>query len=170
MNVTREVIYDLLPAYFAGDASSDTRALVEAYFETDPEFARMASRFRSLIADRQASSDAADAAADAGERERERFHCARVAAELPQKARASALGFGFASLFSFGIALLTWRPPMNAFYNPGVILGVLFGVAAVLVFALSFRVKPDSWWRDLAGLDDESLKSVGFRRRFRKQA
>jgi hypothetical protein len=36
MKVTREVIYDLLPSYFAGDASDDTRALVEAYFETDP--------------------------------------------------------------------------------------------------------------------------------------
>ena len=159
MKVTREVIYDLLPSYFAGDASHDTRALVEAYFETDPEFARMASRFQSLIADRQRSD-----AADAGTRERETFQCARTAAELPQKARASALGFGFASLFSFGVALLTWRPPMNAVYNPGVILGVLFGVAAVAVFALSFRVKPDSWWRDLAGLDDESLKTVGYGR------
>jgi anti-sigma factor RsiW len=165
MKVTRDVIYDLLPSYFAGDASHDTRALVEAYFETDPEFARMASRFQTLIADRQRS----DAAADAGTREREAFQCARTAAELPQKARASALGFGFASLFSFGVALLTWRPPMNAFYNPGVLLGVIFGVTAVVVFALSFRVKPDSWWRDLAGLDDETLKSVGFRNRFRKQ-
>jgi anti-sigma factor RsiW len=165
MKVTRDVIYDLLPSYFAGDASQDTRALVEAYFETDPEFARMASRFQSLIADRQASSGAADAATEVRARERETFQCARTAAELPQKARASALGFGFASLFSFGVALLTWRPPMNAFYNPGVLLGVIFLVTAVVVFALSFRVRPDSWWRGLAGLDDETLKSVGFRSR-----
>jgi anti-sigma factor RsiW len=165
MNVTREVIYDLLPSYFAGDASDDTRALVEAYFETDPEFARMASRFQSLIADRHASSGAADAAADAGTRERETFQCARAAAELPQKTRAAALGWGFASLFSFGMAMLTWRGPMMGPWNPGIILGVCFGVAAVVVFALSFRVKADSWWRDVAGLDDESLKSMGFRTR-----
>ena len=37
MNVTREVIYDLLPAYFAGEASADTRALVEEFFATDAE-------------------------------------------------------------------------------------------------------------------------------------
>ena len=34
MNVTREVIFDLLPVYFAGDASADTRALVEDFFAT----------------------------------------------------------------------------------------------------------------------------------------
>ena len=55
------------------------------------------------------------------------FHAAREAAELPQKTRAAALIWGFAALFSFGIAMLTWRGPMRAFYNPGVILGVVFG-------------------------------------------
>ena len=39
MNVTREVIIDLLPLYLAGEASRDTRALVEEYLEQDPELA-----------------------------------------------------------------------------------------------------------------------------------
>jgi hypothetical protein len=39
MNVTREVIHDLWPAYAAGEASADTRALVEAFLQQDPEFA-----------------------------------------------------------------------------------------------------------------------------------
>ena len=76
-----------------------------------------------------------------------------------------ALGFGFASLFSFGIAMLTWRGPMSGPWNPGLILGVFFGVMAVFVFALSYRVKPDSWWRDIVGLDDESLKTMRFKSR-----
>ena len=42
MNVTRNVIRDLLPAYFAGDASDDTRHFVEEYFRQDPEFERTA--------------------------------------------------------------------------------------------------------------------------------
>jgi hypothetical protein len=42
MNITREVITDLLPAYLADAASADTRALVEEFFRQDPEFARMA--------------------------------------------------------------------------------------------------------------------------------
>lgn len=40
MEVTRNVIADLLPAYLSDEASKDTRALVEAYLKTDPEFAR----------------------------------------------------------------------------------------------------------------------------------
>jgi hypothetical protein len=31
MNVTRDVIYDLLPGYFSGDLSPDTRALVDEF-------------------------------------------------------------------------------------------------------------------------------------------
>ncbi len=159
MKVTREVIYDLLPSYFAGDASDDTRALVEAYFETDPEFARMASRFHTIVGERQRPAAVVEA------RERDAFCSARAAVELPQKTRAMALGFGFASLFSFGMAMLTWRGPMSGPWNPGVILGVCFAIGAVVTFALSFRVKPDSWWRDMVGLDDESLKTMGFRTR-----
>jgi hypothetical protein len=41
MNVTREVIDDLWPAYAAGEASADTRTLVEAFLQQDPEFARL---------------------------------------------------------------------------------------------------------------------------------
>jgi hypothetical protein len=42
MKITREVITDLLPAYLANEASSDTRALVEEFFKQDPEFAALA--------------------------------------------------------------------------------------------------------------------------------
>jgi hypothetical protein len=158
MKVTRDVIYDLLPSYFAGDASDDTRALIEAYFETDPEFARMAARFQSIVAERPQ-------AAPAEEREREAFCSAREAVELPQKTRAIALGLGFGSLFAFGIAMLTWRGPMQGPWNPGVILGACFAVAAVVVFAASFRINVHSWWREMAGLDDASLDSLGMGRR-----
>jgi hypothetical protein len=41
-----------------------------------------------------------------------------------------------------------------------VILGVMFLAGAVLTFALSFVVKPESRWRALAGLDDDTLKSI----------
>jgi anti-sigma factor RsiW len=41
MNVTRQVIADLWPAYAAGEASPDTRALVEAFLQQDPEFAKV---------------------------------------------------------------------------------------------------------------------------------
>jgi len=40
MNVTREVILDLLPVYLSGEASPATRALVEEYMKQDPDLAQ----------------------------------------------------------------------------------------------------------------------------------
>ena len=40
MNISKEVIRDLLPIYVAGEASADTRALLEDYLRANPEFAR----------------------------------------------------------------------------------------------------------------------------------
>jgi anti-sigma factor RsiW len=51
MQVTRDVILDLAPAYLTGEASSDTRALVDAYLAGDPELAAwMADQHRHTFA------------------------------------------------------------------------------------------------------------------------
>jgi hypothetical protein len=42
MNITREVMTDLLPVYFSGEASEDTKQLVEIYFRENPDFERIA--------------------------------------------------------------------------------------------------------------------------------
>ena len=47
MNLEREVIVDLLPAYFSGEASAATRALVEDYFRQHPEFEKPAARWKA---------------------------------------------------------------------------------------------------------------------------
>jgi hypothetical protein len=39
VNISRDVVKDLIAVYLAGDASADTRALVESYLKTDPELA-----------------------------------------------------------------------------------------------------------------------------------
>ena len=44
MNVKRDVITDLLPVYFSGEASEDTKQLVEIYFRENPDFERTARR------------------------------------------------------------------------------------------------------------------------------
>ena len=41
MNITRDVITDLLPVYLSGEASADTQTLVTEFLATDPEFARL---------------------------------------------------------------------------------------------------------------------------------
>lgn len=48
MNVSREVILDLLPVYLAGEASPATRALVDEYLQQDSE---LANHVRTLSAD-----------------------------------------------------------------------------------------------------------------------
>jgi len=47
MTITRDVIIDLLPVYAAGEASADTRALVEQYLNND---ASLSALLRSLQA------------------------------------------------------------------------------------------------------------------------
>jgi hypothetical protein len=53
MNVTQEVILDLLPLYLSGEASPATRALVEEYMKQDAE---LAQRIRLQWADNLAKA------------------------------------------------------------------------------------------------------------------
>ena len=48
MEITRDVILDLLPLYLAGEVSEDTRSLVENYLEEDPKLAAIAARFDEM--------------------------------------------------------------------------------------------------------------------------
>ena len=48
MNITRNVILDLLPLYVANEVSADTRTLVEKYLETDSELANVAKQLSAL--------------------------------------------------------------------------------------------------------------------------
>jgi anti-sigma factor RsiW len=47
MNLTREIVKDLLPLYVSGEASADSRALVESFLAKDPELARLADALRA---------------------------------------------------------------------------------------------------------------------------
>jgi hypothetical protein len=48
MTITDSIISDLLPIYYAGDCSSDTKTLVDDYFKSHPDFAKGAG---SRVAD-----------------------------------------------------------------------------------------------------------------------
>lgn len=49
MEVTRDVILDLLPLYLADEVSADTRALVEKHLEADAELTRIAEQSRAEL-------------------------------------------------------------------------------------------------------------------------
>ena len=74
MNVTREVIYDLLPGYFSGDISPDTRALVDEFLRRDPEFSRMLERVKAAQGSRPLTSAAVPGDREAFERARSWLH------------------------------------------------------------------------------------------------
>lgn len=48
MNITRDVVKDLLTVYLAGDASADTRAVVEEWLRSDRELAGAVELARGL--------------------------------------------------------------------------------------------------------------------------
>ena len=48
MEITRNVILDLLPLYLANEVSDDTRSLIEKYLETDPDLAHLVTQSASL--------------------------------------------------------------------------------------------------------------------------
>lgn len=48
MEITRNVIIDLLPLYIEEEASDDTKRLVKEYLEMDPELAEMAKETADL--------------------------------------------------------------------------------------------------------------------------
>jgi anti-sigma factor RsiW len=63
MNVTRDVVSDLWPLYASGEATADTRALVEAFLAADPDFARTLRRVVELPSADSPSLPDAEAAA-----------------------------------------------------------------------------------------------------------
>jgi predicted anti-sigma-YlaC factor YlaD len=49
MEPTRDVIKDLLPLYLAGEASADSRALVEEHLGRDRDLAELARQWKSQL-------------------------------------------------------------------------------------------------------------------------
>jgi anti-sigma factor RsiW len=61
MEVTREIVIDLLPLYESGEASADTRAAVEQFLRHDPALARL----HHQVEDDRANGGTEDAVAGA---------------------------------------------------------------------------------------------------------
>jgi len=93
MKVTREVIYDLLPGYFAGEVSPDTRAIVDEFLQQDPEFSRMLERFRVVFGERRPAAPV--------DRSRDTvvFERARGFLQKRSELRGYVVAFGLATLF-----------------------------------------------------------------------
>lgn len=108
MKVTRDVMNDLLPAYFSGEASKDTRTLVEEYFRENPEFERAArGSARSLETLQETVTVAPEAEKE--KRDLEKVHKAMWRRKL-----------------IFGMALFFTLAPLAFVYSKGHITWVMF--------------------------------------------
>ena len=132
MKITRDVVYDLLPVYFAGEVSADTRALIDEFLTTDPEFARMTTRFHRLFEERVSGSAEITP-------ERERIERARRRAEARQICAAFTAAFGLAALFPHVMDFLRGESFPGTF-----LLSTVFGAIAVgsAIGWLTVRLRP----------------------------
>jgi hypothetical protein len=129
MKVTRDVIYDLLPGYFAGDISQDTRALVDQFLQQDPEFSKMMTRFRTVFRDPKpaASMPRAGGGSFHEHSEKEIFERARAYLHKRSELRGYVIGFGLAALFMLVVALRAQGPAV-----PFLAIAAAFGLTAVI--------------------------------------
>jgi anti-sigma factor RsiW len=106
MKVTREVIYDLLPGYFSGEISPDTRTLVDEFLEQDPEFRQMMERFRLMFREPRPAGIAEPAGDKAA------FERARSWLQKRSELRGYVVAFGVATVLVLLIliARLAWMP------------------------------------------------------------
>jgi predicted anti-sigma-YlaC factor YlaD len=140
MKITQDVIFDLLPAYFANEVSADTRALVDEFFVANPEFKRMAERFRTLSEETQRSATTDSKMA----REQEAFDRARVRATRRLRARASAVSYALGAVVALSVGFLASSGSMTV-RSPGVVIAIVFGVVAIGSWIASYRLDHDSW-------------------------
>ena len=101
MNITQEVVTDLLPVYFSGEASNDTKSLVEDYFRENPDFERMArSAGTALETLRAAPPTAADS-------EKEKRDIESIRCGLDRRK------------WLFGVSLFLTLVPISYYFNHG---------------------------------------------------
>jgi anti-sigma factor RsiW len=127
MNVSRDVIFDLLPTYFSGEASEDTRRLVESFMAADPEFGRMARRFHEASRKPPAAPSPPDA-------ERDAFERARKLVDRRNEAFGGGVGFTLGALFALAAGLFGGDAGPGGFVIAGV-----FGMVAAMSWASWYR-------------------------------
>jgi anti-sigma factor RsiW len=110
MNVTRDVIYDLLPGYFSGDISPDTRALVDEFLRQDPEFSKMMERFRVMFREPRPAGAMRTSGAAGEPTEKEAFERARTFLHQRSELRGYVIAFGIAAIVVVFVAAMRVTP------------------------------------------------------------
>ena len=132
MRVTRDVIYDLLPGYFAGDVSADTTAIVDEFLREDPEFARMMERFRVVFRERPEGDPTPSSAG----RDKEAFERARGFLHKRSELRGVAIAFALAALFVIFVSAINSRPMRTGLWALVATFAVTSAIAGFQLYRL----------------------------------
>ncbi len=129
MKLERDVIIDLLPAYFSGEASAATRALVEEYFHDNPEFEKTARGGSWPLEGLKAPLPAPDW-------EKEKLALER--ARLVMEERGSSLWLAVCfTIILFLFKVQAHRPVFIMWEDPK--LGIVFSATAIMLWLMYWR-------------------------------
>jgi anti-sigma factor RsiW len=142
MNVTRGIVTDLLPAYFSGEASEDTRRVVEDYFRENPDFERVARSAATPLETLRATGPIA------GEAEKEKRELQCIGWELRSRRLWLVLAllytvWSFAPIVSSELAEWLGVPHTQA--------GRIGAWSAAVVFWILYVIRPQRRQVPLAG-------------------
>jgi hypothetical protein len=131
MKLEREVIIDLLPAYFSGEASAATRTLVENFFRENPDFEKSARSAAGPLESLKAAPSRLGAGPDP-EKEKLALERARLVVETRNSFLGLALFFTFMLLlFRFNNHKIVW-----VFWSGSASLGIVFSALAAFMWLL----------------------------------
>lgn len=138
MTITRDIVRDLLPAYWSGEATADTRAAVEAYFAQEPAFAEEARREAQALEHIETlPSDGPDAAIRlaALRRAKRVLRTQRIVFALASTFTLNALSLGFSFEIGNGAVKAHWLALPGQAWVVGILL-----LAAVVTWIFYFRI------------------------------
>jgi len=139
MKVTRDVIYDLLPGYFSGEASADTRAIVDEFLRDDPEFRQMMERFRQVFREPRPAATVQESGPEVFER-------ARSLMQKRSELRGYVIAFGLAALLVFMLAF--FRAQAIRAGSPGPwFIAMAFLATSLIAWYQLYRLKSEGWVR-----------------------
>lgn len=139
MLITDNVIRDLVPLYFEGEASADSRALVEKWFATDPDFARSARRQSDVIS-ALANADAGPVSEEAVRKSLRRAHRIILLREV-SLGLAGALSLFFIAVGAFVLFSGAARPHPA---SNGILALTICFVLAAANWAIYFKVRRET--------------------------
>jgi hypothetical protein len=132
MKIEREIIVDLLPAYFSGESSAATRALVEEYFRENPDFEKSARSAGGVL-------DSLKVLAPRLDPEKERLTLER--ARLVVETRSTFLWMAILFTLLPGVFHIRDHKMVWVLWEGSAVRGIILSVTALFLWFMYFQTR-----------------------------